>query len=75
LSGGPGVLVSSRRKEHRDRSLVATAFPDADDDVVKPGTSLYLPAWRKSVGEYVDALRDVTAGDLPTLVAADSTFW
>jgi heat shock protein HtpX len=39
------------------------------------GTSVFLPVWRKSAGEHVDALRDLTAGDLPTLVAPDSTFW
>jgi heat shock protein HtpX len=39
------------------------------------GTSVFLPVWRKSAGEHADALRDLTAGDLPTLVAPDNTFW
>ena len=39
------------------------------------GTSVFLPVWRKSADEHADALREVTAGDLPTLVASDGTFW
>ena len=39
------------------------------------GTSVFLPAWRKSAGEHTDALRDRTAGDLPTLVLPDGPFW
>jgi Zn-dependent protease with chaperone function len=39
------------------------------------GTSVFLPVWRKSAGEHVDALRDLTAGDLPSLVRSDAPFW
>ena len=39
------------------------------------GTSVFLPVWRQSADEHADALREVTAGDLPTLVASDGTFW
>jgi Zn-dependent protease with chaperone function len=39
------------------------------------GTSVFLPSWRNTAAEHNDALREVTAADLPTLVAADASFW
>ena len=39
------------------------------------GTSVFLPVWRQSAGEHADALRDLTANDLPTLVLPDGPFW
>ncbi|HYC91535.1 MAG TPA: M48 family metallopeptidase [Thermoanaerobaculia bacterium] len=66
----------SRVEEALLRSMLTDSSMELRDvQWEETGTSVYLPVWRKSAEEHVDALRDVTAEELPTLVAPDSTFW
>ncbi|HEX8616861.1 MAG TPA: M48 family metallopeptidase [Thermoanaerobaculia bacterium] len=65
---------------HLEESLLRSMLTDASMELrdvqwEETGTSVFLPSWRKAAAEHNDALRNVTAADLPALVAPDASFW
>lgn len=80
LAGEPFASSLLHQLPRVEEALLRSMLTDASMELrdvqwEETGTSVFLPAWRKSAEEHAHALREVTAADLPTLVAPDATFW
>ena len=76
LASEPLASSLLRRLPQVEEALLRSMLTDPSMELrdvqwEEAGTSVYLPVWRKSAGEHVDALRELTAGELPTLVLPD----